>query len=249
VIGGSSRIVSNLVQVRVSRICKHFGGVVALDNASFELFAPGIFGFVGENGSGKTTLFDIVCGLVRPDSGSVLVNKHDITTWSATRRGKFGLGFGRSFQHPRLFASMTALENVLVGYPFSKGTSWDEAILGRVKYGEQLSSARDVARQQLDLLGLGDNERSYPAEMSFGQRKRLEIARVLLEQPRFVWLDEPFSGVEQGLVTRLAELLTHFSESASSGVCIIDHRMEVVRDISTRLFQLHNGKIVELAQS
>ena len=208
----------------VENVSNRFAGRVALDSVSIDVAPGSITGMIGPNGSGKSTLFNIIAGTLRPDDGRVLVEGRNMTTASAAEI--CGLGIARTFQISRLFAEMTVLENLVA-----------------VARGRDDRSAISQALELLDFLEIRDIADRWGAELSYGQRKLVEIARALMLQPRIMLLDEPFAGVNPRLQNRIVE---HLRTLAARGITVffIDHEMRIVLSECDLVYVLAGGRLI-----
>jgi branched-chain amino acid transport system ATP-binding protein len=209
----------------VERLTKRYGGVVANRDVSFGV-APGeIVGVMGPNGAGKTTLFDIITGFTTPDAGHVRFGGEDITG----RRPHVisARGLGRTFQRLRPFPDLTFLENVMVG------------ALARTS---SLARAREEARRCLTLVGLDEHAEKKAFAASTGQRRRIELARVLAIRPRLLLLDEPTAGVDPGAVDDMARLIRRLRDEEAVTLVIIEHDLPFLVDLADRVLALHLGE-------
>jgi branched-chain amino acid transport system ATP-binding protein len=224
-------------------VTKRFGGLTALQRVDFAL-ERGIVSIIGPNGAGKTTLFNVFTGLYVPDEGSVTfrgqallgLRPDQITT----------LGVCRTFQNIRLFANMTAIENVLVGMNsrISLGL-WDVLSHNpRFRRSESELAARGLAL--LDRVGLQANANVVARNLPYGDRRRLELARALASQPALLLLDEPTAGMTQGEAGSLMRLLRRLVADLDLAIILIEHNMRVVMEVSDRVTVLDHGeKIAE----
>jgi branched-chain amino acid transport system ATP-binding protein len=208
----------------VENVGKSFGGRVALDGASLEVAPGSITGVIGPNGSGKSTLFNIVAGTLRGDTGRVLFDGRDISR--ATPAEICRLGVGRTFQISRLFAELTVLENLVAIAHGKSDTEAVERALGLLEF--------------LEITGLRDK---WGAELSYGQRKLVEIARALMLQPRVMLLDEPFAGINPRLQNRIVDRLQALRARGLT-LFFIDHEMRIVLEICDDLYVLAEGKVI-----
>jgi ABC-type branched-subunit amino acid transport system ATPase component len=208
----------------VENVSKRFAGRIALDSVSIEVAAGSITGMIGPNGSGKSTLFNIVAGTLRPDQGRVLVMGQN--TGSASPAQICGLGVARTFQISRLFAEMTVLENLVA-----------------VARGRDDRAAISQALELLDFLEIRDIADRWGAELSYGQRKLVEIARALMLQPKIMLLDEPFAGVNPRLQNRIVE---HLRTLCARGITVffIDHEMRIVLGECDLVYVLAEGRLI-----
>jgi ABC-type branched-subunit amino acid transport system ATPase component len=206
----------------VRDIYKSFGGLMALNGPRFEVARGSITGLIGPNGSGKTTLFNVITGLLKPDRGEVRFDDRTITGLRPYQISRQGIG--RTFQITRLFGRMTVLENLRV-----------------------VSRSRDSGLQQiqelLDMVNLWELRHEEAANLSYGQSKLLEFARVLMLEPRLVTLDEPFAGINP---TMKLTLLQAIEELHGRGVTflIIDHEMAVIMELCQRVLVLDYGNLI-----
>jgi branched-chain amino acid transport system ATP-binding protein len=231
-----------------SGITKRFGGLVAVNNVDFEIERGAIAGLIGPNGAGKTTFFNMITGLYTPTSGTltfdgVIVNDlkpHQVTA----------LGIGRTFQNIRLFANMTALENVLVGQHPRMRAGVFGALFKTKRVSQEEAGARKRALELLDFVGLG---RKRADEMSknlpYGDQRRLEVARALGTDPKLLLLDEPTAGMNPNETDDLTRLIRHLRDDYESPtrkergltVLLIEHDMKVVMGISEKVTVLDYG--------
>jgi branched-chain amino acid transport system ATP-binding protein len=208
----------------VENVGKSFGGRVALDGASLEVAPGSITGVIGPNGSGKSTLFNIVAGTLRSDTGRVLFAGRDISR--ATPAEICRLGVGRTFQISRLFAELTVLENLVAIAHGKSDTEAVERALGLLEF--------------LEITGLRDK---WGAELSYGQRKLVEMGRALMLQPRLMLLDEPFAGINPRLQNRIVDRLQALRAQGLT-LFFIDHEMRIVLEICDDLYVLAEGKVI-----
>lgn len=205
------------------RLSKHFGGLRALSEVSLAVERGEILGLIGPNGSGKTTLFNCLTGFLRPTAGRVLVEGVEVTGWRPHRIAK--LGVGRTFQIPAPFAKATVRENLMVAAGADLAASEERA--------DRLLAAFDLA----ELAG-------EPAEsLDSGHLRLLEMARVLMRDPKVVLLDEPTSGVDPSL---LDDLLAHIRGIRRDGrsVCIVAHDMRAIEGVTERVVVLDRGRVI-----
>jgi branched-chain amino acid transport system ATP-binding protein len=210
----------------VRGVTKRYGGLIANSNISFQVGYGELVGIIGPNGAGKSTLFDLVTGFQPADEGQVLLEGEPVTRLRPDEISRRGVG--RTFQKLKPFTQMTVVENVMVG-AFQKTT--DPA------------RARREAMEALDRVGLADKAEAHARVLSTGQRKRLELARVLATRPRLLLLDEVTGGVDQRSIPALVELVrTLHGEGAS--LIVIEHNMSVIMGISQRIVALNLGEVI-----
>lgn len=215
--------------LEVEGLTKRYGGVVANTAVGFVVRPGEIVGVMGPNGAGKTTLFDLISGFTVPDDGRVIFRGEDITglpPYAVSARG-----LGRTFQRLRPFPDLSFLDNVVVG------------ALARTA---SIARAREEARRCLALVGLEAEAETKAFAASTGQRRRIELARVLAMRPRLLLLDEPTAGVDPGAVAAMATLLRHLREQEGVTLVIIEHDLPFLTELCERVIALHLGeKIAE----
>jgi branched-chain amino acid transport system ATP-binding protein len=227
--------------LEASGLTKRFGGLIAVDGVSFTLRARTITGLIGPNGAGKTTLFNLIAGALRPDSGRLLLEGRDIT--GARPDSVFAAGIGRTFQIPRPFPEMTLLENVMLAPKGQAGERFWVNWLAPGRVAAEERRVREAARHWLDFVGLSRLEGEPAKVLSGGQRKLLEIARVMVAEPRLVLLDEPGAGVNPAL---LEVIMQKISALNAQGVTflIIEHNMDLVMSLCRPVLVMAGGKLL-----
>ena len=216
----------------VERVSKSFGGLRALSECSISVEKGSIAGLIGPNGSGKTTLFNVITGYEKPDAGSVRIEGAEITRARPSR--VFALGVGRTFQITRIFARITVLENMLVA------TQRDEGWLRGLTRSKSSKSELAAAMEWLDFVGISRLSGQPAGSLSFGQRKLLELAYVLVADPDVILLDEPAGGVNLTLINDIAEKIRTLNKSGKSFL-IVEHNMEFVMNLCDRVTVMHQG--------
>jgi branched-chain amino acid transport system ATP-binding protein len=222
-------------------VAKVFGGVRAVDGMSIALRRGELLGLIGPNGAGKTTLFNLLAGSLRPTSGTILIDGADMT--AAGPEARIGSGVGRTFQIPRPFAEMTVLENVLTG---GQRQSGERAWLNIVRPGRVAAEERaavEKARALLDFVTLSKLEREPARVLSGGQRKLLELARILMADPRTILLDEPAAGVNPTLLELIIDRVLELNARGTS-ILLIEHNMEMVARLCSRVVVMAGGRFL-----
>jgi branched-chain amino acid transport system permease protein len=217
------------VALEVKGLCKNFGGLKAVDEVDVQVRRGGVHALIGPNGSGKTTTLNVVTGLYRATAGEILVNGVDVTTLPAHKRTVAGLA--RTFQNIRLFRSMTALENVVVGAE-RKGNALIEG--GRHALWRR-------ARAALDFVGLGDRADETIPSFSYGHQRLIEIARALAANPTVLLLDEPAAGLNMTEKKSLHDLLSRIAEQGLT-ILLIDHDMTLIAGAARHVTVLNFGR-------
>jgi branched-chain amino acid transport system ATP-binding protein len=226
-------------------VTKAFGGLVAVDNVTFSIPERGIVSIIGPNGAGKTTFFNILTGLYKPTTGRIAFDGNDIT---AMRPDKItAQGVARTFQNIRLFATMSARENVMVGQHARMGAGVFGSIFRTPRVRREEKKVSDHAREMLEYVGLRRGAvDQMSAELSYGDQRRVEIARALASDPKLLLLDEPTAGMNPQESARLTEFMARLRDERGVSILLIEHDMKVVMDVSEEITVLDHGeKIAE----
>jgi branched-chain amino acid transport system ATP-binding protein len=211
--------------LRATAVSRSFQGIRALESVTLELRRGEVVGLIGPNGAGKTTLVNVMTGFDAPTSGLVELEGRNVTRWRPHRLGRAGLA--RTFQGSHSFASLSVRENVEV------------SALGG---GAGPREARRRADELLELLGIGTRENVPASALSHGDERKLEVARALAIDPRFVLLDEPAAGLPEAEIPGLAEVLRALKDDRGAGVLLIDHNMALVMEVCDRIQVLDRGR-------
>ncbi|NJD27503.1 MAG: ABC transporter ATP-binding protein [Chloroflexi bacterium] len=225
-------------------VTKRFGGLLAVNKLDFTLEQGSICSVIGPNGAGKTTFFNCIAGFYRIDEGSIEFGGLPI---QGLRRDEIShLGIARTYQNIRLFANMTAMENLLVGQHQNLRSTWIGAVLGTRSVREEERLAHEEARRLLRFIGLQGRGDTLASNLPYGDQRRLEVARALAAKPKLLLLDEPTAGMnpaEQGEMTAFVRKLR---DDLGITILLIEHAMRVVMGISERITVLDYGeKIAE----
>jgi branched-chain amino acid transport system ATP-binding protein len=224
-------------------ITKTFGGLVAVDDVSFAIPRKSIVSIIGPNGAGKTTFFNMLTGLYRPTQGRIHFEGEDITARRPDKIMK--LGVARTFQNIRLFATMSALENVLVGQHARTSAGVFRAILRTPGVIKEEREAREKARETLAYVGLRENMfEEISINLSYGDQRRLEIARALASDPSLLLLDEPTAGMNPQESAQLTDFMRRLRDERGLTILLIEHDMKVVMGVSERITVLDHGEKV-----
>ena len=223
---------------------KVFGGLVAVNNVSFTVPRGKVVSLIGPNGAGKTTFFNMLTGVYKPTAGQIVFSGEDVTgkpPHAITQRG-----VGRTFQNIRLFQNMTALENVLVGMHVRMKGNLFEAIVRTPRVRREEAAARGRARELLEFSGLRGRDGVIGRNLSYGDQRRLEVARALATQPKLLLLDEPTAGMNPQETGEFTAFVARLREERGLAVLLIEHDMRVVMGVSDRVTVLDYGeKIAE----
>jgi len=214
-------------------ITRSFGGLKALAGCSLNVERGSITGLIGPNGSGKTTLFNVMTGYVKAESGTVSFEGRDIT--NARPNAVFALGIGRTFQLTRIFSRISVVENMLVA------TQRDESWLRGLTRSKSSKSELDAAMEWLDFVGLSRLAHLQAGSLSYGQRKLLELAYVLVANPDVILLDEPAGGVNLTLINEIGDKIRTLNSQGKTFL-IVEHNMEFVMNLCDSVTVMHQGK-------
>jgi branched-chain amino acid transport system ATP-binding protein len=224
--------------LEVENLRRSFGGLVAVDQVSFKVATGQIKAMIGPNGAGKTTLFNLICGLLAPETGRIVFDGRSLNGLKPFQVARAGLS--RTFQNPSLFLQLSVLENVMVGRHCR--TRWD--LLGcALRWPGQLREERGIreaALAQLEFVGLSHLASAPAGALAFGQRRMVELARALATEPRMLLLDEPASGLNTREKADLALLIRKIRERGVT-VLLVEHDMSMVMGLSDEILVLHNG--------
>ncbi len=227
--------------LEVRDLVKEFGGLRVLDGVSFTVQAGTITGLIGPNGAGKTTLFDTIAGVHRPDAGSISFEEKAIGGLPPWRI--FDAGLVRTFQIPRPFARMTVLENCMLAAQGQAGERFWNNWFARGRVRAQENALREQAREVLDFVGLERLSGEFARNLSGGQQKLLELARVLMAEPRLVLLDEPGAGVNPVLLETIADKLRELCRRGITFL-VIEHNMDLIMSLCDPILVLAQGRLL-----
>ena len=226
------------------KVRKEFGGLVATNDVDFIIPRGSVVSLIGPNGAGKTTFFNMLTGVYKPTAGRIIFNGEDVTgrpPHAITERG-----IGRTFQNIRLFQNMTALENVLVGMHSRLKGGILSSIVRTPRIRREEQEARDRGRELLQFCGLRNKDHEISRNLSYGDQRRLEVARALATQPKLLLLDEPTAGMNPQETADFTSFVDQLRNEQGLTVLLIEHDMRVVMNISDRVTVLDYGeKIAE----
>jgi branched-chain amino acid transport system ATP-binding protein len=214
--------------IEVHGLCKRFGGLTALDGVDLEARPGEVLGIIGVNGAGKTTLMNCICGIYRADAWRVLIGGHDVTR--RTPHEVAHRGVGRTFQIPRVFGKMSLIDNLLV------------PVLDRDETDAVLVARAEAMLEHMNLIELRHN---FAEELSGGQQKLLEMARMLMPDPNVVMLDEPFAGVHPTLCRFMIERIRTMASDGKT-VLLISHDLTSIYRLSRRVAALNQGRVIAI---
>ena len=227
----------------INRLTKHFGGLTAVSNVSFEIEFGGIVGLIGPNGAGKTTVFNLIAGIYRPDQGEITFNQASVLGLPTHRI--VSLGIGRTFQTIRLFQNLSALENVLAGAHCQMKSGVLSSILHTPRQKQEEKRVLAEALQVLQFVGLRPQVQQLAKNLSYGNQRLLEIARALATKPKLLMLDEPAGGMNEQETTQLVSLIRKIRDQGVT-ILLIEHDMSFVMRVCEQIVVLEYGsKIAE----
>jgi branched-chain amino acid transport system ATP-binding protein len=222
-------------------VARTFGGLRAVDDASFEVARGTVHGLIGPNGAGKTTLINLISGLLAPTAGAIDLGGRPIAGLPPHRIA--GLGVARTFQNIRLFPELTARDNVLVGQHLRRSPSLLARMLLLRSAREEDRAARQRAVALLTRVGLPGRVDEEARHLSYGEQRRVEIARALASEPSLLLLDEPTAGMNPGEVKGVAQLIRQVAAEGHS-VLLVEHNVRLVMDVCDRITVLNFGKVI-----
>jgi branched-chain amino acid transport system ATP-binding protein len=221
-------------------VTKKFGGLVAVKNVDLAIEENTIAALIGPNGAGKTTFFNVLTGLFHPEEGEIRFERRRLRRLTPDKITRAGIC--RTFQNIRLFGEMTVLDNVLVGMHGRIPLTFADVLLRPLRKRTEEARARDRAMELLDLVGLLGREEIWARRLSYGDQRRLEIARALAARPKLLLLDEPTAGMNPSEAQTLMALLKKLVGSEVRSILLIEHNMRVVMGISDRVAVLDHGE-------
>ena len=225
--------------LKVSGVSKRFGGLQALSDVGITIMKGQVYGLIGPNGAGKTTFFNVLTGLYTPDSGSFELGGKPYKPTAVHEVAKAGIA--RTFQNIRLFAEMTALENVMVGRHVRTGSGLVGAVFRTKAFKDEEAAIAKRAQELLDYVGIGRFAPYKARTLSYGDQRRLEIARALATDPKLIALDEPAAGMNASEKIVLRELIDQIRKDGRT-ILLIEHDVKLVMGLCDRLAVLDYGK-------
>ena len=228
--------------LQISKINKSFGGLKVLNNLSFKIEKGSISGLIGPNGAGKTTLFNVINGSIKPDSGSVLLNNYELI--GLQPHELFEIGVLRTFQIPHEFFSLTVLDNLLVVPPNKIG----ETFFGQWFFEKKIKKIEEInvkkAKDILDILGLSHLEKEYAGNLSGGQKKLLELGRVMMVEPEIILLDEVGAGVNKTLLKKISNIIKKLNKEKKYTFIMIEHDLDFISKLCDTIIVMAEGQFL-----
>lgn len=225
-----------------ANLTMRFGGVTAVSDFSMAIQENRIVGLIGPNGAGKTTSFNMITGYYRPTEGSVSFSGQDITGLAPHKVCRMGVA--RTFQNIRLFKNETVLENVMIGAHIRQKSRWWQAPLNLPSFNKEEREVRDKAMELLERVDLHTVAHERSESLPYGQQRRLEIARALATEPRFLLLDEPAAGMNPEESHVLMTFIRRLRDEFNLTILLIEHDMKVVMGVCEHIWVLDYGKLI-----
>ncbi len=231
---------TSLLEIR--NITMQFGGVTAIDDLSFKVDTGDIYGLIGPNGAGKTTIFNIITGNYYPTKGEIYFDDNDITGTKPNHIVTKGIA--RTFQNIRLFKSMSVLENIMIGFHQRTNYSYPEAILRFPRYFQNEKRIKTEAMGILEEFGIADYANNAATALSYGNQRKVEIARALATQPKLLLLDEPAAGMNPIETEDLSNIIHKIKKDYDLTVLLIEHDMKFVNAMCNKVTVLDYGEMI-----
>ncbi len=229
--------------LETKNLCKFFGGVKAVNNIDIEVQEGSVFGIIGPNGAGKTTFFNLLSGMLMPTAGKIFYKDEDITKYKPQKITQKGIS--RTFQNIKLFEHMTVHENVKIGFHTKIKTNFIDAVFRTSQYKNDESKVDQLGLKLLERVSMKDKKDDLAKNLSYGDKRRLEIARALAAGPDMLLVDEPAAGMNANETKKVIELLKKLNEEGIT-IIVIEHDMSVIMSICDEIAVLNNG--VKIAQ-
>ncbi|HCF50718.1 MAG TPA: ABC transporter ATP-binding protein [Syntrophomonas sp.] len=221
-------------------VSQEFGGLRALDGIDMKVEHNTIFGIIGPNGAGKTTLFNVITGIYTPTEGSLIFRDTPIASLSSHKVAR--LGIGRTFQNIRLFNRLSVLDNVKVAANWNRSAGLLASLLGMPAYVREQKQCSTKAEELITMMGLYEKRREYAQSLSYGEQRRLEIARALASNPCLLLLDEPAAGMNSSEKLELMDLIWKIRDDMQLTILLVEHDMHLVMNICEQIAVLDYGR-------
>jgi branched-chain amino acid transport system ATP-binding protein len=235
---------SNAPVLKVTSLSKSFGGVRALDGFSFELRPCELVGLIGPNGSGKTTAFNLLTGVLKPTSGSIVFCGQEVAGNPPEKNA--ALGMARTFQNIRLFRDLPVLDNVMVGLHMRHGVGFWPTVLQMASAHRVEDEIRDRAIEMLDHLGLRERAGELVRNLPYGEQRKVEFARALATEPRLLLLDEPTAGMNPQETQGLGQTIRALHDRLGITTLLVEHDMKMVMGICDRIVVVNQGRLLAM---
>jgi branched-chain amino acid transport system ATP-binding protein len=226
--------------LKIQNLAMRFGGLLAVDGVSLDVQEQEIHSIIGPNGAGKTTVFNCMSGFYKPSGGKIIFQGKEIQGKPDYKISRMGMV--RTFQHVRLFTQMSVVENLLVAQHRHLNTNLLAGLVKTPNYRERERKSLDRAAYWLERIGMLDQANVDAGNLSYGQQRRLEIARCMVTKPQLLMLDEPAAGLNPAETLELNQLIVSLKEDYGVSVVLIEHDMNLVMDISDRITVINQGR-------
>lgn len=223
--------------LKIQNVSKHFGGVKAVNNCSFDIKENNITALIGPNGSGKSTVFNLISGVLKEDSGNIIYNKTDITHFSPEQVSNAGIS--RLFQKSQLFDNLTIKENLLLAID-NEDTKFWKNLLGKNKTTKE---KEERVNEMLKSIEMESFSNKLGRELSFGQKRLIEIARTILKPHKLLMLDEPVAGVNPKLRKKISEIILDLKKQGAT-ILLIEHDMNFALNLADEVIVMDEGKVI-----
>jgi branched-chain amino acid transport system ATP-binding protein len=228
--------------IRVDDVCKHFGGLKAVDHISIEIAAGSITGLIGPNGAGKTTLFNIIAGLYTPTAGRIFLDNEDITGFKPHQL--FNKGLLRTFQIAHEFGRLSVIENLMMVPGHQAGENLINTWFRRRQVNQEERRIHERALQVIDFLNLGHIANEIAANLSGGQKKLLELGRTMMVDAKIVFLDEVGAGVNRTLLREIGDAIIKLNQEQGYTFCMIEHDMDFISRLCDPVICMAEGTLL-----
>jgi len=228
--------------LEINSLHKSFGGLSAVQNFNFRVEDQELVGLIGPNGAGKTTVFNLITGVYKPDTGSIVFNNEDIAGMHPYTICKKGVA--RTFQNIRLFNDLTVIDNVKIAFHKDVHYSFLSSILRTPSFFKGEAEITEKAMKYLDIFNLADKRDEIASSLPYGEQRRLEIARALATNPTLLILDEPAAGMNPQETKELMELISWIRKKFNLSILLIEHDMSLVMGVCERIYVLDYGQII-----
>ncbi|MEC4816946.1 MAG: ABC transporter ATP-binding protein [Scytonema sp. PMC 1069.18] len=237
---------TDLPVLEAKNLTRRFGGLVAVNDVSFQVDKQEVFGLIGPNGAGKTTLFNLITGLITPSQGQLFYQGTEISQLPPHQIA--GLGIARTFQNIRLFGDLSALENVIIGRHLHTKSNIIKGVLGLPPSPTEEKKNGQKAIELLKLVGLSDRQDEKAKNFPYGDQRRLEIARALALEPQILLLDEPAAGMNPSEKLQLSEFIRNIRTLFNLTIVLIEHHVPLVMGLCDRIAVLDFGQLIALGE-
>lgn len=234
--------------LKIQNLKKHFGGVKAVDNCSFEVQEKTITALIGPNGAGKSTVFNLISGVLKQDAGVIILKNQDITGLSPERVSNSGIS--RLFQQSALFKNLTVRENLTLALGNEDTKFWTSLLRKKKEKGVASSATRrrggkgdGLVKEMLTQVGLEKSENKLARDLSYGQKRLIELSRTILNPHTFLMLDEPVAGVNPHLRKKIAKILLSLKEKNET-ILLIEHDMNFTLNVADHVIVMDQGKVI-----